>query len=436
VKNYSLSHLSDEALLHGLSALVAQDRGTTAAMLAHIAEVDERKLYRPAGYDSMSAYCVGKLRLCEQAARKRIFAARAARRFPAIFGSLADGRLHLSAVVMLAPYLTETTADELLAAASHKTRAEIERLLAERFPRTDVFTWVQPIPVCSTNGTPEQRSPGNVDDPVILGTVGTQLSSGTADVRSRVSPLSSQSYEVQYTMGQHAHDLLSAAQELLSHEIPSGDVAQVVERALEIAVPLLQKRKFAATANPRPCGVSHNPRHIPADVMRAVWERDGGRCTFVSESGHRCESHRRLEFDHVLEVARGGEATVEGLRLRCRAHNQYQAERTFGAEFMRRKREAAAEARAAAKTEARAARERTRAEAQAAREKKAAEARAKAAILDQPHVQEVIPWLQALRCRPDEVKRAAALCADMPEASLEERVRRAVSSLGRACKRH
>jgi hypothetical protein len=47
----------------------------------------------------------------------------------------------------------------------------------------------------------------------------------------------------------------------------------------------------------------------------------------------------------VLEVARGGEASVDDIRLRCHAHNQYTAERTFGAEFMRHKRIAAAEAR-------------------------------------------------------------------------------------------
>jgi hypothetical protein len=48
-----------------------------------------------------------------------------------------------------------------------------------------------------------------------------------------------------------------------------------------------------------------------------------------------------LEFDHIEEVARGGEASVNGIRLRCRAHNQYAAECTFGAGFMREKREAA-----------------------------------------------------------------------------------------------
>ncbi|MEO5616426.1 MAG: hypothetical protein ABIS67_01535 [Candidatus Eisenbacteria bacterium] len=60
-------------------------------------------------------------------------------------------------------------------------------------------------------------------------------------------------------------------------------------------------------------------------------------------------SRKFLEFDHMDEVARGGEASVERIRLRCRAHNQYDAECTLGAEFMRQKRQAAADARTVAK---------------------------------------------------------------------------------------
>ena len=74
-------------------------------------------------------------------------------------------------------------------------------------------------------------------------------------------------------------------------------------------------------------------------------ERDGDRCTFVSDAGKRCAETRLLQFDHIDPVARGGEATVENLRLVCSAHNRYAAERVFGAEFMSRKREEARRAR-------------------------------------------------------------------------------------------
>src|SRR2546422_11913 len=104
----------------------------------------------------------------------------------------------------------------------------------------------------------------------------------------------------------------------------------------------LERRKFAATPRPRRSGrASTHPRHIPAQVKRAVWERDGGQCTFVSEAGRRCPARKLLEFDHAEPVARGGRATVAGIRLRCHAHNPYEAERAFGAEVMRHKREEA-----------------------------------------------------------------------------------------------
>ena len=108
--------------------------------------------------------------------------------------------------------------------------------------------------------------------------------------------------------------------------------------------------------------------------MRTVWQRDGGQCTFVSESGRRCEARRGLEYDHKTEFARGGEATVEGIQLRCHGHNQLTAEQTFGAGFMARKRREAAEARAAAK---------------AARAKARAQREAESRLL--PHEEEVIP---------------------------------------------
>ena len=145
MKRYSLSHLSDYALLHDLATLVTQDRRTTAELLAHIAEVDARKLYLPAAYPSMFAYCVGELRLSEEAAFKRIHAARTARKFPVIFDALAEGRLHLSAVILLAPHLSPENAGELLSAATFKSKSEIEQLLAERYPRPDVPARVQAI---------------------------------------------------------------------------------------------------------------------------------------------------------------------------------------------------------------------------------------------------------------------------------------------------
>src|SRR5437867_1234517 len=71
-------------------------------------------------------------------------------------------------------------------------------------------------------------------------------------------------------------------------------------------------------------------RHIPAEVKRAVWIRDGGRCAFVSAGGRRCGERGFLEYHHVEPYAAGGEATVENISLRCKSHNGHEAELYFG----------------------------------------------------------------------------------------------------------
>ena len=174
-------------------------------------------------------------------------------------------------------------------------------------------------------------------------------------------PLAPERFGLQVTLDRETHDLLQYARELMSHQNPAGEIVPVLKSALKFFVGHLEKQKFAATTRPghsRPRG--NATRHIPAEVMRAVWQRDGGRCTFVSDSGQRCPARKFLEFDHAVLVARGGEATAENIRLRCRAHNQYDAECTFGVGFMDQKRDEArrgAEARKLARAQAAAAEE-------------------------------------------------------------------------------
>ena len=268
-------------------------------------------------------------------------------------------------MILLAPHLTEETADELLASASRRTKSEVERLLADRFPRPDLPVVVLALVSSSSRAPHVQHAPGRVPDnpethlEAQLEThAEAQLASPAIETpapRPRLTPLAPQRFALQVTVSQDTHDKLRQAQALLSHTVPAGDVAQVLARALDALIRELEKRKFAATQRPqRRQRPSKGERHIPAAVKRTVWERDQGQCTYVSESGRRCASRTLLEFDHTDEVARGGQATVDRMRLRCRAHNQYAAEGRFGAEFMHNKRQEAADARKAKKEEQRA----------------------------------------------------------------------------------
>jgi hypothetical protein len=321
--------------------------------------------------------------------------------------------------------LAAETADELLAAATHKTKAAIALLLAQRFPQPDMPTRIQALA-------------GSGDPSVAGDLLGPGSPSSLARARvdsggppSRVTPLAPRRHGVQFTMDQEACDLLREAQELVGHELPSGDIAEVFKNALRVYVSELRKRKFAETEKPRGSRRPTNSlRHIPGHVKRAVWVRDSGQCTFISENGHRCPARKRLEFDHALELARGGRATIEGVRLRCRAHNQYTAECTFGAEFMKRKREQARPRAACAQAPT------------APAPPEAAQPRPGTA-LGEPQIaappaateaataedRDVTPWLQRLRFRADDIRRAAAYCEGLGDVSLEDRVRAALCYL-------
>ena len=399
-----LTHLSDAILARDLRTAASGERASTAVLLAHIAEFDARRLYLPAGYPSMYAYCVENLGLSEDSALKRIQAARVAREFPAILPALADGRVHLSAVLLLAPHLGPENAGDLLAAAAHRTKAQVAALLAERFPRSELLPMVVALPAGTAR---DQHAPGHVGDtcpPATTTTCGGELAPGPVASRAKLAPVAPERYALQVTIGRDTYEKLRHAEALLSHAIPAGDLAAVLDRLIDLGVAQLEKRRFCAARRPRPRRRrgSANPRHIPAHVKRVVWERDGGQCTYVSAAGHRCAARRFLQFDHVDPVARGGQATVAGLRLRCRAHNQFEAERTFGAGFMSAKRAGA-------------------------RRTAAAQRLARAAAEEQSS--DVTSCLRTLGFRAGEARRAAAYCATLPDATLEDRVRTALSFL-------
>ena len=180
----------------------------------------------------------------------------------------------------------------------------------------------------------------------------------------------------------------------------------MLARALDLLIEQVEKRRFGTGNGVRRRRTGARNRYIPAEVRHNVWNRDQGQCTFVGANGHRCDSVMFLEFDHV--DPRNREDTVAGLRLRCRTHNQYEAERIFGTEFMERKR---MEARRAAE-EARAEKEREKARARAAEN---------AELEDQ--IQDVLSALRGLGIRGEQARRAAAHARNLDGANLAERIR-------------
>ena len=287
-------------------------------------------------------YCTQVLHLSEHAAYGRIEAARAARKFPVVLDLLADGTVTLTTVTLLASHLTPANHVEVLNAARHRSKRDVEVMVAGLRPLPDVPATVKRLPtrpaVVASVGVAPASSDDLTGQPALCVVGGEEPllqyaprpRAVAAPEPSSVTPLTPERYKVQLTVSRETNDKLRRAQDLLRHSIPNGDLAIIVDRALTLLLEDLERSRLAATARPRSSGrPAKSSRHIPAAVRRAVWKRDGGQCAFVGTEG-RCNERGFLEFHHVQPHAVGGPPVVDNIELRCRAHNVYEAEQFFG----------------------------------------------------------------------------------------------------------
>jgi hypothetical protein len=342
------SSLSDHDLLDRIAALAGKEREASAELVAHLAALDARpSLYAARGFGSLFNYCTEALRLSEDAACNRIVAARACLLFPAILESLASGAMSLTSVRLLHRHLTLENHQDVLARAGGRSRREIEALVAELAPRPDVPTSVRkvpapvrtlavsPVPVAAMPTAPEPLAAAATDASDPRPVAGPTPHPPTR--RPIVENTSPERYRVQFTIGKESHDRLRRLQALLRREIPNGDAGAIVERALILLLEKVETAKVGAAKRPRdPRAIrpgtdgSTSSRDVARDVKRSAWRRDGGQCAFVSADGHRCTERAFLEFHHVQAYALGGPATADNISLRCRRHNQFEAELVFG----------------------------------------------------------------------------------------------------------
>jgi hypothetical protein len=315
-----LSHLSDADLIAQVKRLAARERDAMAQLIAHLAELEARDLHLKAGYGSLFAYCRGALALSEHETYNRIEAARAGRRFPVILDLLADGSVNLTTVRLLAPHLTADNHRAALDSARGKTKREVEEIVARLSPRPDAPSSIRKHP------TTRPAEPAPAAQPIAPEPVHVPARPPVASHPSTTTPLAPDRYRLQLTIGGGTLEKLRLAKDMLSHAVPSGDDAAILDRALTALLADLAKQKFAATDKPHASGgTAPGSRHIPAEVKRAVWLRDVGRCAFVGAGERRCDERRFVEFHHVHPYAAGGEATIENIELRCRRHNDYEA---------------------------------------------------------------------------------------------------------------
>ena len=341
---YSLRSVPTPLLVRQLDALARQELATDADVLAHLAELEVREEFLRLGFASMQAYCMRRLRMSEDRAKKRIRVCRTALTFPAIFEMIADGRLSLTAVLMLATRLTPENAEALLAEAASLSNEQLEFMLARRFPREGAQADVPALELtCGIAGNSEvegaarpQPAPSaasadvNATGPV-RDACGQQIApTPRPSLYAKFTPLSTDCVALRGQLSMTAYEHFQRVRALASHAVPSGNAALVIEYALKLAAAMLDKRKFGKGVRTRPSESKPNGRYVPAAVRQEVCERHGARCAYVGPDDTRCGSEWHLEFDHIVPLAEGGQTIASNLRLLCRRHNQMEAKRRLG----------------------------------------------------------------------------------------------------------
>ncbi|MBX3232558.1 MAG: HNH endonuclease [Labilithrix sp.] len=335
-----IDDLSNEQLLSALCRVLGDERRAVAAMLAYLIEVEKRRLHLEQACSSLHDFCTRKLGLSEDQASRRIAAARLGARFPELVEAIGDGRMHLSGVLQLRALFTEANVTDLIAEASGKSRTQLDLLVAKHAPKPDVPDTIRPL--ATQRELVTDAAAVNAATPAFAG------SASSPSPSAQLLPLTVERFQIMFTAAAELRDKLELARALLRHVNPNGDLAVVIERALDLLLLHLEKTKLGKAKHPRRSKGRADPGNVSRETLREVHERDAGQCTFVGADGERCLSRDWLEVDHRQPRALGGAGTLENVRLLCRAHNRLVAEQAFGAEHITRKIEEARAARAAA----------------------------------------------------------------------------------------
>jgi 5-methylcytosine-specific restriction endonuclease McrA len=319
--------LSDSALVALTYEQCKTERELLVDNLWALAVLDKRKAVVALGYSSLFAFCREYLGLSKPETWRRTTAARLLMRFPILAEHLADKRLSLGSVCELRDVLEECRLDEILSRAAGRTEEEVEALVAALKPQPAPAELFRKLPAPAPRPAQQQLDLGTPRP-------GTEPPVESREVpvverpAATIKPINAEQHVLRITVSAEFKADLDA----LRDEI-GGSLEELLHGCVRERLRTCRRRRHGAgqkkTATPR-----KGSRYNPAAIKHEVWKRDGGQCTFVGVSGHRCSSRYRLQIHHLDPHGKGGEISVENLTLRCQAHNLYAAEQDYGAEHV------------------------------------------------------------------------------------------------------
>jgi hypothetical protein len=216
--------MPDQDLWDSMPVLARSERHDLAKFLIHLSEIDRRSLHVVNAYSGLYKY-LRDLGYSEWESRARAVAAAQAERFPRIYSMIRTGRLNLTSLAVVGPYLTSENYRSLLAKASRRTRRELEALVAELQPQPGRRDSVRVISV-GPAAEPAVPPPGPLfESDLFSAAVAVAVPSSAPPVVKRLR----YSFDADETLD----ELLTRARDILRHKYPYGEMEHILRDALD-----------------------------------------------------------------------------------------------------------------------------------------------------------------------------------------------------------
>ena len=219
--------------------LAVREKHYGARLIAHIAEIGERKYHLELRYRSLFEYCVDRLNLSEGSVYRRTQVASVCRRFPQILEALSRGRLHLTGASLIAPHLTEHNVEDLIGAACGKTRREIEAYLTTVAPKEPFAPSIRRQPSSAPGPLAENaavQAPPGVTPTARPAPPPVAPPGGGRRSRDRVEPATEDRFNFRFSAGKAFTEKVRRLAEVLGIESPQNHLEEIFEAAVEIAL--------------------------------------------------------------------------------------------------------------------------------------------------------------------------------------------------------
>jgi len=354
----TLRSLSDSVILSRIQKLTSQERELTLLVLAHLNEIERRRLHLKLGYSSLFDYCTSHLGYSASAAVRRIKSARCVTKYPGFLDALKKNEVNISTVARVATILTRDNSGEVLSRIKGRSQREVEAIAASyqpcAMPPERVRAIVVTVPVAAPLSAPQGTSasvptPACEKDAYLRSGCSAALTEDAADTCKTTPEPAVQLQErvmLQFSVTPEFMAKLEQIKSLAWHRLPANaTLEQVFELALDLMIEKeaparrVERQELRDEKRTRPARNANartNTRYVPAPLRDRVFVRDGNRCAYVGTEGRRCNSTRALQVDHITPVARGGASTHDNLRLLCAYHNRLESVRLLGTVAERR----------------------------------------------------------------------------------------------------